>query len=116
MATGPIGSRGEDAAADVYRRRGYRVLARNWRCRLGELDLVVERGGVLVFCEVKSRRQSVFGGGFEAVTWRKQAKLRTVAEAFLQSTGSRPQATRFDVASVAVRGARSTIELFEDAF
>lgn len=116
MATGPIGSRGEDLAADVYRRRGYRVVARNWRCRLGELDLVVERGGVLVFCEVKSRRQSVFGGGFEAVTRRKRAKLRAVAEAFLQATGSRPQAIRFDVASVAVRGARSTIELFEDAF
>lgn len=116
MATGPIGSRGEEAAADVYRRRGYRVVARNWRCRLGELDLVVERGGVLVFCEVKSRRQSVYGGGFEAVTWRKRAKLRAVAEAFLQATGSHPRAIRFDVASVAVRGARSTIELFEDAF
>jgi putative endonuclease len=116
VATGPIGSRGEDVAADVYRRRGYRVVARNWRCRLGELDLVVERGGVLVFCEVKSRRQSVFGGGFEAVTGRKRAKLRAVAEAFLQATGSRPQAIRFDVASVAVRGARSTVELFEDAF
>jgi putative endonuclease len=116
VATGPIGSRGEDVAADVYRRRGYRVVARNWRCRLGELDLVVERGGVLVFCEVKSRRQSVFGGGFEAVTGRKRAKLRAVAEAFLQASGSRPQAIRFDVASVAVRGARSTVELFEDAF
>jgi putative endonuclease len=116
VATGPIGSRGEDAAADVYRRRGYRVVARNWRCRLGELDLVVHRGGVLVFCEVKSRKQSVFGGGFEAVTYRKQAKLRAVAEAFLQATGSHPQAIRFDVASVAVRGPRSTIELFEDAF
>ena len=116
MATGPIGSRGEDLAADVYRRRGYRVVARSWRCRLGELDLVVERGGVLVFCEVKSRRQSVFGGGLEAVTWRKRAKLRAVAEAFLQAMGSRPQAIRFDVASVAVRGPRSTIELFEDAF
>jgi putative endonuclease len=116
VATGPIGSRGEELAANVYRRRGYRVVARNWRCRLGELDLVVERGGVLVFCEVKSRRESVFGGGFEAVTGRKRAKLRSVAEAFLQATGSRPQAIRFDVASVAVRGARSTIELFEDAF
>jgi putative endonuclease len=116
VATGPIGSRGEDVAADAYRRRGYRVVARNWRCRLGELDLVVQRGGVLVFCEVKSRRQSLFGGGFEAVTYRKQAKLRVVAEAYLQATGSRPQAIRFDVASVAVRGPRLTIELFEEAF
>ncbi|MDP9118684.1 MAG: YraN family protein [Actinomycetota bacterium] len=116
MAAGPIGSRGEDAAADAYRRRGYRVVTRNWRCGLGELDLILERRGVLVFCEVKSRREGAFGSGFEAVTWRKQAKLRAVAEAFLQATGSRPQAIRFDVASVAVRGMRSTVELFEDAF
>ncbi|HET6791067.1 MAG TPA: YraN family protein [Actinomycetota bacterium] len=116
MQTGPIGPRGEDAAADAYRRRGYRVLARNWRCRIGELDLVVERRGVLAFCEVKSRRGRAFGVGYEAVTRRKQAKLRSLAEAFLQAAGSRPQAIRFDVASVAVRGERSAVELFEDAF
>jgi putative endonuclease len=116
MATGPVGSLGEDAAADAYRRRGYRVVARNWRCRLGELDLVVERRGILIFCEVKSRRESVFGGGYEAVTWRKQAKLRALAEVFLRDVGDRPQAIRFDVASVAVRGDRSAVELFEDAF
>ncbi|HEX5936379.1 MAG TPA: YraN family protein [Actinomycetota bacterium] len=117
MATGPVGSRGEDAAADAYRRRGYRVVARNWRCRLGELDLVVERCGVLVFCEVKARRGSAYGGGWEAVTWRKQAKLRALAELFLQASGSRPSSVRFDVASVAVRGPTSAaVEVFEDAF
>lgn len=116
MATGPIGSRGEDAAADAYRRRGYRVLARNWRCAIGELDLIVERRGILVFCEVKSRRDSAFGGGYEAVTWRKRAKLRALAQAFLQGSGSHPHAIRFDVASVDVRGPRSTVEVFEDAF
>ena len=116
MATPPIGARGEDAAADGYRRRGYRIVARNWRCRLGELDLVAERRGVLVFCEVKSRRGGALGGGYAAVTSRKQAKVRALAEAFLQATGSRPQAMRFDVASVAVRAGRSTVEVFEDAF
>jgi putative endonuclease len=116
VSTGSIGPRGEDAAADAYRRRGYRIVARNWRCRIGELDLVVERRGVLVFCEVKSRRGGPLGVGYEAVTWRKQAKIRSLAEAFLQATGSRPHAIRFDVASVAVRGERSAVELFEDAF
>jgi putative endonuclease len=116
VAEAPIGRRGEDATARAYERRGYRVVARNWRCRLGEIDLVVERTGVLVFCEVKSRRGSVLGGGFEAVTWAKRRKLRALAEAFLQSVGSRPQAVRFDVASVAMRGTRSTVEVFEDAF
>jgi putative endonuclease len=116
MATGPIGARGEDAAAEAYRRRGYRIVARNWRCRLGEIDLVIERGGMLVFCEVKSRRGAGFGGGYEAVTLRKQAKLRALAEAFLQAHGSRPQAIRFDVASVALLRDRSSVEVFEEAF
>ena len=111
-----IGSGGEDAATAAYIRRGYRVVARNWRCRLGEVDLVVRRGGVLVFCEVKTRRPGAFGGGYEAVTWRKRAKLRSLAEAFLQETGARPQAIRFDVASVSLRGGRSDVEVFEDAF
>jgi putative endonuclease len=116
VATGPIGARGEDAAADTYRRRGYRIVARNWRCRIGEIDLVVERGGVLAFCEVKSRRAAGFGGGYEAVTWRKQVKLKALAEAFLQAHGSRPQAIRFDVASVAILRNRSSVEVFEEAF
>jgi putative endonuclease len=111
-----LGRSGEEAARDAYDRRGYRVLARNWRCRLGELDLVLERRGVLVFCEVKARRGGPFGGGYEAVGWRKRAKLRAVAEAFLQETGIRPHAIRFDVASIAVAGGRSDVEVFEDAF
>ena len=117
MVIGPIGARGEEAAADDYRRRGYRIVARNWRCRLGELDLVAERRGVLVFCEVKSRHGgAAFGGGYEAVTWRKRAKLRSLAEAFLQANGSRAQVIRFDVASVAFVRGRPAVELFEDAF
>ena len=71
---------------------------------------------MLVFCEVESRRGGALGVGYEAVTWRKQTKLRSLAEAFLQATGTRPQAIRFDVASVAVRGERSAVEVFEDAF
>jgi putative endonuclease len=113
---------GEDAALAAYEARGYLLIARNWRCRVGELDLVVALADTLVFCEVKSRRGSGFGGGYEAVTARKRAKLRAVAEAFLLATGVRSRSIRFDVASVDVRdgpnrpGARSTVELFEDAF
>ena len=110
------GRTGEDAALDVYRRRGYRLVARNWRCRVGELDLVLARADLLVFCEVKTRRGSAFGGGYEAVTARKRAKLRSVAEAFLQSTSARPRATRFDVASVSLGPVGPEVELFQDAF
>jgi putative endonuclease len=116
-----LGAAGEDAALRLYLARGYHLVARNWRCRLGELDLILARRGVLVICEVKARRHSRFGGGWEAVTARKQAKIRAVSQAFLQSSGARPQEVRFDVASVAMGGSATgpvsaKVELFEDAF
>ena len=111
------GRRGEDAAEHVYVRRGYHVLARNWRCRLGELDLVVARGATLVICEVKTRRGARFGGGYEAVDARKRQKVRAVAEVFLLQAGLEPVAVRFDVASVWMRpDGSASVELFEDAF
>lgn len=111
------GMQGQDAAEARYVGRGYRVLARNWRCRIGELDLVLVLGPTLVLCEVKTRRGARFGGGFEAVDARKQAKIRAVAEAFLLASGIRPFSIRFDVASVALRLNGSTsVEIFEDAF
>ncbi len=112
-----VGNTGEDEALAEYRRCGYRVLARNWRCPLGELDLVLIRGQLVVFCEVKTRRGAAFGGPFEAVTWQKQRKLRQLAEAFLRAMRLDPTAVRFDVASVMTtdKGTPS-IHLFEDAF
>ncbi len=115
IRTGVIG---EDAALHAYMDTGYRLIARNWRCRIGELDLILVRGPVLVFCEVKARRGEAFGGGWEAVTARKRAKVRSVAQAFLMSSGLRPDAIRFDVASVEVgrRPGQAKVELFLDAF
>jgi putative endonuclease len=119
-----LGERGEDLALQEYLRRGYRLVARNWRCRIGELDLVL--GGIdgLVICEVKTRRGASFGPGWEAVTLKKQAKIRAVAQAFLITSGVPEGAVRFDVASIAIaagatgpgRSGRVEVELFEDAF
>jgi putative endonuclease len=111
-----LGVTGEDAALARYARLGYRLVARNWRCRIGELDLILERDGLLVFCEVKTRRGTRFGPGWEAVTGRKRAKIRAVAEAFVIDTHARPSAVRFDVASVTAGTASAEVELFEDAF
>jgi putative endonuclease len=118
-----LGAAGEDAALRLYLGRGYHLVARNWRCRIGELDLILARRGVLVICEVKARRGNGFGGGWEAVTARKQAKIRAVSQAFLQTSGARPHTVRFDVASVAMGARRDAeervsaqVELFEDAF
>jgi len=110
------GRDGEDATVRTYESRGYRVVARNWRCALGELDLVAQRGRVLVFCEVKSRTGAAFGGGYEAVTWSKRRKLRQLAEAFLQSYRPLEVQARFDVASVWLGPRGADVEIFEDAF
>ena len=112
-----IGRIGEAAALAQYRRAGFRVVARNWRCPLGEIDLVVRKDSLLVFCEVKSRRGSGLGGPYEAVHWKKQRKLRMLAEAFLAAKGDASSDVRFDVASVIVDGrGESSVFVFESAF
>ena len=111
-----LGALGEEAVAARYTARGYHVLARNWRCGVGEIDLVAARGSLLVVCEVKSRRGSAFGGGYEAVAWRKQRTLRRLAEAFVADRQLARMTVRFDVASVMVGPSSSSVEVFEDAF
>ena len=94
-------------------RRGYRVLARNWRCAFGELDLVLAGDGCIVFCEVKARASAQFGGPEGAVHWAKQRRLRRLAAAWLAS--ERPEGlldVRFDVAAVV--GAK--VHVIEHAF
>ncbi|TMK32089.1 MAG: YraN family protein [Actinobacteria bacterium] len=115
-ARASLGRAGEDAAAALYARRGFRIVARNWRCALGELDLIVEREGTFIFCEVKARRGDGFGGGYEAVTARKQRKLRQLAEVFVATVPVPHGNLRFDVASVHVGTSGTSVELFEDAF
>ncbi len=74
-----VGRSGEDLAASWYESQGYEVVARNWRCREGELDIVARRARLVVFCEVKARTSEVFGLPAEAVGPVKQAKLRRLA-------------------------------------
>jgi putative endonuclease len=113
-----LGRRGEDAALERYLARGYFLLARNWRCRSGELDLIlVDPAGTVVVCEVKARRGSAFGGGFEAVTAAKRRRIRGLAQRYLLGSARPAAAVRFDVASVHVRiGESPDVQIFEDAF
>lgn len=110
------GRAGEDAAQRVYERRGYVVIGRNWRCALGELDLVLLRRSLLVFCEVKTRSGPGFGGGYEAVSRSKRRRIRSLAEMFIRQHGLAHSDVRFDVASVWLSGGRPDVEVFEDAF
>jgi len=101
-----LGARGEDLAVAWYMDQGYRLLDRNWRCREGELDVVVSRDRCVVFCEVKTRSGTGFGLPAEAVTGEKQRRLRRLASRWL---GAQPPSVsfaevRFDVACVTLRG------------
>ncbi len=95
-----LGASGEARAAAWYEARGYAVVDRNWRCRDGELDLVVRRGSELVFVEVKTRRSDRFGTPAEAVTPAKQRRLRRLAVRYLDATGTRAGSLRFDVVAI----------------
>lgn len=106
------GAAAEAAVARDLEARGWRVVSRNYRCRLGEIDLIAREGETLVFLEVKHRRSARFGDGLEAVTPRKQLKIMSVAEWYLlQAPHGGP--VRFDVAAVGPDGA---ITLVSDAF
>jgi putative endonuclease len=107
-----LGASGEDAVAAWYEAHGYEVVARNWRCRDGELDLIVREGRRFVFCEVKTRTTDAFGTPVEAVTRDKQLRLRRLAARWLMDAPTRPREIRFDVASVT----GGTIEVLEGAF
>ena len=113
-----LGAAGEVLAADRYVERGYQVLDRNWRCREGELDLVLAGPGVVVFCEVKTRRSDAFGAPVEAITPAKQRTLRTLALRWLADHPThRGRDLRFDVASVmAPWGRVASVEILEGAF
>lgn len=112
-----LGTAGEDAVAAKYAACGYDVIDRNWRCRDGELDLVVARGQTIVFCEVKTRTSERFGPPAEAVTVRKQRRLRTLALRWLGAHPGGWRALRFDVGSVMpARNGQLVVEILEDAF
>jgi putative endonuclease len=103
-----LGRHGEDRAARWYAQQGYEVLARNWRCPEGELDLVLRRGSTVVVCEVKARSSARYGSPLEAVDRRRQARLRRAAARWLATEAPfRPAVVRFDVAAVV--GTRVTV-------
>ncbi|HEY3722412.1 MAG TPA: YraN family protein [Acidimicrobiia bacterium] len=112
-----LGQRGENLVARWYETGGYEILDRNWRCREGELDLILGRGRTVVFCEVKTRTSNRFGAPVEAITRVKQQRIRTLAARWLAARRLGGRDLRFDVASVMVeRGTDPVVEVIEGAF
>ena len=106
-----FGQAGESAAEEYLRRKGYRILARNLRSSLGELDLVAEDGQVLVFVEVKACRTDAFGGAIHTVLHRKQEKLIQLAAQYLARHHIKDRLCRFDV--VLLQGSDATVPKIE---
>jgi putative endonuclease len=112
-----FGQKGEAAAEQYLRHKGYRIVARNLRSPLGELDLVAEDGRVLVFVEVKARRTGAFGGAIYAVHQRKQEKLIQLAALYLARHHIKDRLCRFDVVLLqAVGDGPAQIEHIQNAF
>lgn len=105
-----LGAFGEAAAARHLVDQGMVLLDRNWRCELGEVDLVLRDGRTLVVCEVKTRSSLRFGAPLEGVTERKAARLRRLAARWLADHEVRPDDVRIDLVGVLVRSATPEIE------
>lgn len=112
-----MGRLGEAAAAAELERRGWVILAHNFRCREGEADLVAEEGATLVFVEVKTRTSLRYGLPREAVGWIKQQRLGAAAAAYCARRGIEDRPIRFDVVEVVLlRGEIAAVEVISGAF
>ena len=94
------GKEGEDIAYKHLKKHGYKILKRNFKCPIGELDLIAMEDGELVFVEVKSRNSNLFGRPCEAVDYAKQRKLQQLAFYYINLTNNHNINARFDVVEV----------------
>ncbi len=110
------GQEGERLAVRFLERQGYRILDRNYRNRLGEIDIVAEDRGVLVFTEVRTLKASAGHSPEETIQWKKQQRISRTALAYIQHKHLEDRPARFDVISVIFDGNRSTLRHIPDAF
>jgi len=114
-----LGQQGEEAAIKFLKKRGYRILERNFRCPLGEIDIVSRHNNTLVFVEVKTRSSQAYGLPEEAIDYRKQRKLKQLAYYYIKYKGLGFEIKcRFDVVSV-LKGSTNDgfkIRIIQNAF
>jgi putative endonuclease len=111
-----LGTEGEDLAVAFLREKGYRIISRNYKNSVGEIDIIAQDRETVVFIEVKTRANTYFGYPFESVHSRKRQKLKNLALLYLKKRGEEVP-VRFDVLSItcAENGSRE-IEHIKDAF
>ena len=114
-----VGAWGEFLAAEYFKKRKYKIVALNYRCKFGEIDLIVSNSQYLIFVEVKLRKSDKFAGASEFVDYHKQRKIRTTAELYLSQNSTDLQ-PRFDVIEIyapdGIETKNPTIRHMEDAF
>ena len=114
-----LGTWGEEQAAAYLRKKKYQILAMNYRCRFGEIDVIAANTKYLLFVEVKLRKNSYFAAAYEYVDWRKQERLRTTAQLYLSQNQTDLQ-PRFDVIEIyapeGVQTINPRINHIEEAF
>ncbi len=111
-----LGAKGEKLAADFLERNGFEVTEKNFRYDRGEIDIVARKGKLITFCEVKTRTNSAYGGGENAVDYRKQQQIRKVAEGYIAERELNDYDFRFDVIVVEIRRGSTVIRIIENAF
>ncbi len=116
MTKKSFGDQGEEAAARYLEGRGCRILTRQFRAKLGEIDIIAEDGSTLLFVEVKTRRPTRFGVPAQAVGRTKQQRIFRTAFLYVQKHGLEDRDCRFDVIEVLVTGASHTVRHYENAF
>lgn len=111
-----LGALGEDLALKEITRLGYKCIARNYRCPLGEIDLIAKEKDSLVFIEIKTRRGRSTRYAKEAITRRKRRQLSKVALAYMKSNNCSDAKSRFDVVAINLMGGKEEIEVIRNAF
>ncbi len=110
------GNAGEDLGADFLKGRGFRIVARNYRTRFGEIDIVAEHRGELVFVEVRSLSSSSRHLPEETISFEKQKRLSLTAQAYLQKNRLEDRVARFDILAIEIDGSTPTVRHLPDAF
>ena len=111
-----FGKTGESLAVRHLKKKGYRILERNYRNKIGEIDIVARHRGALVFVEVKARKSGHYGSPKFAVTAAKKRKISMVALTYLKATGQSRAKARFDVVTVNAGGQTPQIDIIQNAF
>jgi putative endonuclease len=117
LKRGETGALGEKLAQDFLKKRGYRIVETNYRCRRGEIDIIARHKDCLVFIEVRTKSNLDFGTPEESISSTKKARMRTSAAFYLQSLPNFPESWRIDFVAVEIgeNGKARRIEIFESA-